>query len=160
DGDVDLEITYELRDVAVAQRAGIDEAVERSSEARMHRARRMGREGDCGRLETGAVMALEQPGRQQRHRMVAEIGGQIGDADARMWVMLAAPERPGRCGVSVLHEAPCAAELEPRVGGAGQKMEGQRRGLPAGYCRFELGARAREIRPVAGKHLGIQMHAL
>ena len=105
------------------------------------------------------IMALEQAGGEQRHGMVAEIGGQIGKADACMRIALAAPERRRRIGILVRGEAPGAGELERRIGRARQQVERQRCSRPAGDRRGEPPAFALEIRPVADQHLGIQMHA-
>ncbi len=82
DGDVDLELACELRDVDVGALANVDEAVECGLEPRAHRALRIGGERECRDLEARAVVALEELRREVRQRMIVEIAGEVADADA------------------------------------------------------------------------------
>jgi len=112
-------------DIGIAEGTRIDEPVERRLQPRTHRTRGMAPERDGSRLEARAVMTFEQPGREQRHRMIAEIGRQIGEANTRMRIGLALPERRRRIGQLVLDVSASTAELEIRIGRTGHEMEWQ-----------------------------------
>ena len=132
--------------------AGVDEVVEGVEHALAQAAVVVDADRDGDGLEARLVVALEDAGHQVAHRVLAQVGRHVGDADAVVLVALARPQR--RVAHRVAARGEDLGALVVHGGGVGDRHHAQRlgrrlAGLDAGEYARHVGV---EVRPVADVH--------
>src|ERR1700677_1198398 len=115
DGDIDLHVPGELRDLPVGSLPHVDEAVKAGRKTLPHGIRPIRPERETDDLESSTVMQLEQAGRQLRGGMIVIVRGEVADS------YLVVPGLPsdgfkgaGECG-AVLRANRGGATLQGRI---------------------------------------------
>ena len=146
--------------LAVALALDIDEAFERPFEPRAHRAPVVAAIGHGDDFESRPVVPFDHAGDLRRHRVRAEIGREIHDADAIVAIALAAPQRLGRRLEPVGHQD--ARALRVVLFRLRDRKERERRHDLAALADTvrHLGDKTLLIAPIASCLLRVQQHAL
>ena len=93
DDNVDFKLSDKVGDILIAERTGIYKSLKRSLQPPGEFRVLLGTPGNCGDLEARSVMMFEKARHQISDGMFAQVGGNIGDADAVMRIDIAPPQR-------------------------------------------------------------------
>ena len=159
DENVDLLRSDQFGRAVVRKLVGIQEFVERSSDAPPHVGAVVGRNRDCGGVEAGPVMAFKQPGRELGNRMLAKIRRQVADVK-----LVPLKRRVGRLRIRVARRLagrplPRAAKLVVGLLGDVEEDEGLATGDRAAGRLDQTRPLDVVVAPVADRGPGEKPHA-
>ncbi len=93
DGDLDLTLPNELRNLPVAVRADLDKVLAGAFDSAAHARILLRTERYRGHFKARSVVLLEQAGHEICRRVVMQIGREIGNANALVRIGFTAPQR-------------------------------------------------------------------
>src|SRR5262249_55012725 len=112
DRDIHLKLAEQICHFAIALMANVDESLECVPDSILHLVRIAWGERDCDGLEFRLVMVLEQSGDEAGDRVIAKIGGQIGNSDAFMRIAFTLPQLAISRLIPLGDKSPCAVKLK------------------------------------------------